>query len=387
MEETAGVEAHKRVKTYYERRSECALWNVPEDITANILARLHIRYLMLCRCVCRAWRILISDPISILMHLTHRRTLQLNNIEDTDLVFGVRDSFAKTNFYMVENVGSSNESVKLFPALPSHLSKYKLVASCNGLLCLRNLTLRDRVIIIWNPFTGEILDIPSPNLVTAKSVTHFGFGYDSIVKKYKVLAISYPETLDDTKLVVAEVWTLGLGSWRHIGIVPFQPVDPQFSLEGSLHWMSYERESNLLGIGSFDVRNEEFHFVLIPQNFNSKSSRFVVDTGALGGYISAVNYPSPGLGEIWIMKHFESWTKQYVISMEEGFQYFKPLCLLKSGEILLVYNGAKLVSCDPQTSQIREVGLSRNSHNPNFVIDRFDFVGTFASPMRGGGVE
>ncbi|KAF9590173.1 hypothetical protein IFM89_031777 [Coptis chinensis] len=402
MEKSVGVETMQRVTRYEEsqrkRTQEITGWNFPEEITSNILSKLHIRFLMQCRCVSRSWRTLISDPIFIHMHLTHRRTLHLNNIEDNDLVIFVRDGYLPRNIYMVEHVDCSKESVKSLPVLPSHLSKYQVVDSCNGLLCLRNLTLLNRLIHIWNPFTGEILDIPlSPNLMTSRIIAHFGFGYDSTHNEYKVLAISNLDLLDEdndnTLLVVAEVWTLGSGSWRSIGKVPFLPVDQHFSTEGSLHWMSYESyESDAVGIGSFDIRNEEFQFVSLPLHMDSALNHGFVDTGPLGGCISVVDYySSPGRAEIWLMKHLgrqESWTKQFVIPMTEDFQYIKLLCLLKGGDILFVYNGAKLVSCDPRNGQIREVGRSCDSQDVELFIDRFVFVGTLVSPiMIGGGVE
>ncbi|KAF9590172.1 hypothetical protein IFM89_031776 [Coptis chinensis] len=348
---------------------------------------------MRCRCVSRNWRLLISDPIFVDMHLNNQRLLQLNDMVDTDLVVIVRETFLPVNFYMLENVGCTNESVKPFPVPPSHLTKCKVVNSCNGLLCLRGITMLNQLIYIWNPFTGEILDIPlSPDLM---EVRIFCFGYDSTSNVYKVVVISYPGIPlldDDTEfLVVAEVWTLGSGSWRKIEKVPFLPVNQQFSMEGSLYWKSYESyESDVVGIGSFHVRTEEFQFVSLPPSFNSVLNTGYVDIGALGGCIALVDYyASPGHAEIWIMKHLgvqESWTKQYVLLMED-FKYINLLCLLKSGEILFLYNGAKLVSYDPRNGQIREVGVSSVSHNADYLIERFVFVGTLVSPMIGGGVE
>ncbi|KAF9590169.1 hypothetical protein IFM89_031773 [Coptis chinensis] len=388
-----------RLTNYEERQRKCATlpteitgWNLPDDITNNILARLHIRYLMRCRCVSRSWLVLISDPIFIDMHLKNQRLLQLNNVEDTDVVVFDPDAFSTTNYYsmVLEHVGCSNESLKPFPLPPFHFSRDdELVDSCNGLLCIWNLG--DKNIHIWNPITGEVLDIPSPNLMATQfesTDTHFGFGYDSTRNEYKVVAISYPDDTDpDPKfIIVAEVWTLGLGSWRNIGDFPFLPTTEYFSMDGSLHWQSnmyMNREIGVLGIGSFDVRNEKFQFVLLPPHLNSNPDLDSVDLGALGGCISAVDYSSPGRAEIWIMKHFglqESWTKQYVLTMAGEFRHTKLLCLLTRGEVLFVFNGDKLISCDPKTGQVKEVGLSSY-----YRVDWLPFVGTLVSPMIGGG--
>ncbi|KAF9615098.1 hypothetical protein IFM89_021669 [Coptis chinensis] len=233
----------KRVK-----KSKCvAWWKLPQDITFDILSRLPVETLIQCRrpLIFKEWRTTISDPLFV--HAQFVRASQANDQNHDILVVT-----SKWELCMVNHVGCINESVKRLP-FPNYLSKLGM-NSCNGLLCLWDYPFNR--ITIYNPFiTNDIMKLPYDRSRTSSGC---GFGFDPIKNQYKVVAFFRSSTGLD-----AEVYTLGLGSWRIIGEVPFNPLQPENEnvfLNGTLYWLAKRRAGRRNGIGYFDFGREKFQF-------------------------------------------------------------------------------------------------------------------------------
>ncbi|KAF9612357.1 hypothetical protein IFM89_039075 [Coptis chinensis] len=374
-----------------EQNRVCS-WSLPEEIYLNIFSRLHIRYLIRCRCVCKFWHTLISDPYLVSMHLTHPQgkepdlILVVNEYEKDDESGNYR---TRKNLYTVENIGCNDEAVKPLPLPPIDLNPFAfcIKASFDGLIWLTNSwTPSSKSFYVWNPCTGEILRLPSPRTMMSKTSIFFGFDHNSSLNDYTLFGL-FSNTNGSDNNLEAEVWTLGSGSWRRIGKVPFAP---KFSTDcvstvGALHWLSEDinPHSVYVGVCSFVIgNNKEFQFTPLPRKITC-GNRYSI--GSLWGCLSAVDYSFPRHIQIWILKQLgvkESWTKQYVMSIdEEDIFQLRLLCLLKCGKILLQYNGMKLVSYNPKSRKIREIGLHRFLGNRNLDFDAFLHIGTLLSPM------
>ncbi|PIA46311.1 hypothetical protein AQUCO_01500078v1 [Aquilegia coerulea] len=362
-------------------------WALPEDITLNILSRLPVKSLMRCRCVCKSWLTSTSTPYLINMH--GARATQDHN---PDVLFiDFRDNPDKTlatqDLYIVENVGTHNEIVKPVP-LPEHLMSLHLVDSCNGLICLTISPACERLTYVYNPCTGESIQLPySPFSQTSDGIC--GFGYSPNHDEYKFVAFISVQPYFDFPFPIAEVCTLGSDSWRRIVNVPFTLIVPPsyFYMDGALYWLAFDRfDKSSLGIGSFDLENEELHFFLLPPKIFSTLDTNYLEAGIIEGCVSVVDFSSGEHTQIWSSMNYrekESWTKRNVLSLPGRTKLMRLLGTLKNREIVFFNNYNKLVSCDPRSGQFRDLGVQGVSE----VLETYVHVGTLISPVRGCGAE
>lgn len=104
---------------------------------------------------------------------------------------------------------------------------FKIVGSCNGLLCLcvsnnwypRN----NHYIYLWNPATKQSKLIPPPNLRDKIMSEALGFGFDPVGNDYKIVRIVFFMS-DKPKPRSTEVYSANTGVW--------QEVKPDFPEDG-----------------------------------------------------------------------------------------------------------------------------------------------------------
>lgn len=77
-------------------------------------------------------------------------------------------------------------------------------SSVNGILCLYN----ENTIVLWNPTTKEVKDIP-PSIKPYDNIEFHsdpgGFGYDHVRDDYKVIRMAaYPESFEECWVYVPE---------------------------------------------------------------------------------------------------------------------------------------------------------------------------------------
>ncbi|KAK5794304.1 hypothetical protein PVK06_035524 [Gossypium arboreum] len=115
---------------------------------------------------------------------------------------------------------------------------------------------------------------------------------------------------------MAEIYTIGSGTWRSIGNTPTGSVSLPFNafLNGALHWS----KSSLGGefINSFDFDTERFGIVPPPDHFQELDKESGdTTTGVLGGCLFIIHLAISELFEIWVVEYGvkESRTKQFVV--------------------------------------------------------------------------
>ena len=164
---------------------------LPLHIIENILLRLPVKSLIRFRCVCKAWRTLISHPHFVRSHLrlpqTQARTrfCIIDYSERGDNHSMVVRASTKDSEAFSDNDGGSLAFDYLFD-----IGKFKhevvLLDSCDGLLCIADLANK---IVLWNPSTRQCNRLP-PNPNVVDFVACHGFGYDSFADDYKVVVVS-----------------------------------------------------------------------------------------------------------------------------------------------------------------------------------------------------
>ncbi|XP_059649481.1 F-box protein At5g49610-like [Cornus florida] len=131
-----------------KQKPTTTLLDLPCAIVMDILSGLSTTTLISCRCVCKTWFNLLSDPLFT--------KIRLARPDVKDVVFRANGST-----YLLELEDDSNfvhrphRPLKINPGF-DHL---KLIGSCNGLLCFSDRFSRE-TLYICNPILGECVRVP-----------------------------------------------------------------------------------------------------------------------------------------------------------------------------------------------------------------------------------
>ncbi|XVE78350.1 hypothetical protein DITRI_Ditri13aG0137900 [Diplodiscus trichospermus] len=377
---------------------------LPQEIVIDILSRLPIPSLLQSKSVCRAWHSLIRDPVLVNKHFRH--------MVENDPSFILKSNHPIQNqLYLGDFAADQNDGNVITRKLPMPpLLNFRLVSSCNGLLCLRASS-RSFGLCVYNPFTRDYTELPK----LTKYPSHvgvLGFGFDPTTNKYKVVQISCDQrrigrpfhviarsallqTQAATTSIESSVHILTVGSpaWRNLGSLPFRCMwqRSQVLVNGKLHWVSYpdRQKATELIITSFDLATEQFQDVPRPDciNLTRRFDQLVV----LRGCLAAVSYHDDNEQlEIWVMKEYglnESWVKEFSIGtyipqilQQNGHESFnnprfyfpkrciRVLCLLRSGEILLEHREKALVVYDPRCGTFKDLQLTFQGIPKSFKV-------------------
>ncbi|XP_030965771.1 F-box protein At3g07870-like isoform X3 [Quercus lobata] len=257
---------------------------------------------------------------------------------------------------------------------PLASSRFRLIGSVNGLLCLCEL---ERY-VLWNPSIRKFITLPNP-CITVKShgeIDHrSAFGFDPRTNDYKVVRIVFQDgtkTSEAAKIPVVEIYSLNEGSWRITsagnsfspGFMFNDAGQPSASLNGAVHFVGIDRDDNFCPLVlSFDLGDEVFRIIPVP-NGAFRPTGYVL-TSVIGGSLSLLCHDSlkdtKQCCSIWVMKEYgvvDSWTKQLTFDFEEGVL----LGLQKNGNILVETELPVLIHCeissyDPKSKQSKNLGI------------------------------
>lgn len=265
-----------------------------------------------------------------------------------------------------------------------------VVGSCDGLVCLG---IKQDFVVLWNPSTRVFNRLP--DLGFAKklgSYTVFGFGYDSQIDDYKVLAMFcfltksvYGGSRYVTRIKVCalkgECWRrledFGLGlpydvSGKHVDGKLCWPVMPEGSIGSA--W----------SIVAFDLAQEMFEEVVQP-DYGAVGYERVL--GVLQGWLCVMCNYQGVRADVWVLKEFgvrDSWTKLFSIPYLDDplwFHYSVPLCIDVGGEVLLEYKSV-LVIYNPKHGTFRYPVMNGASS----CIEADVYIQSLVSPVVDGQV-
>ncbi|XP_058775685.1 F-box protein At3g07870-like [Vicia villosa] len=344
-------------------------FNLPYNVIVHIFLQLSIKTLLICKCVCKDWKTMISEPyfsklqfewaqncfmVRTLDYKRVSRTLHLLECEPEKFEIGsnsqaklepifklpLRDakSFKEREYSnkskrpirlarllalekKKENAKRGKQS--LYIASNKDHDKFNIVNSCNGLLCLCEPTTRNPL-VICNPVTGEFIRLPKASAkILVRMQVKSGLGFHPKTSEYKVVKIWIKHVKQGNVWVfdraILEINTLGTPSWRNV------EVDSQFSISklkdptyvnGALHWIMLEGS-----ILCFCCESERLQSFPSPTGvFGNHSNGYVahkhIRMGELKGFLYVCDVTNFSNITMWVMNKYgigESWTKVYSI--------------------------------------------------------------------------
>lgn len=395
------------------QNSGSSITNLPEDILLNILPRISIKGVIICKSVCKTWNHLISDPKFAELHFrqpevcTMIRTFDRNRLSRIlylvqpelcnyyqegyrkpeckcydDLKLDTKLKLPLNKFDELVNNNKEVASVMNNPecqgeAKRKHCIRLKTrqhrcdtIDSCNGFLCLSKAS-SNYPPVIYNPVMGEFINLPQSEEEEDCRCWYCGFRFSPVADQYKVIRmlnhwIVEPNTgqmwLDGW---VDQVHPLGTRSWRDIGYPLYKTLRLDFItyLNGAIHWLCLNSQPKDC-IVSFNFDNECFGSFSPPPSFShhgySRDYSFSnVTMGVLGGSLCICNNFGCSPMVVWVMKHYgveESWTQVFSIRPLEEERWplglNQPIKFLSGGGLLMFnYSDSAFVYYDPRKNR------------------------------------
>ncbi|KAG5560587.1 hypothetical protein RHGRI_003793 [Rhododendron griersonianum] len=228
----------------------------------------------------------------------------------------------------------SDTAVDLDCPLNIPRSRIMVVGCCDGLVCIA----AGKEVCIWNPSTRKSKRLP--NVDMGYLFYRYGFCYDESIDDYKVVGFFSTAGPSDGDVEV-KVYTSKTDSWRSIvDSSDFMPWnDSGIYVKGALHWAPWGESHKV--IVSLDLAKEKFGEVLQPDYGDGHSQSMLA---VVSGCLCVVRNYDGARVDVWVMKEYgrrESWIKLVVMvpynSHPSNFGYSLPLCILKIGEVLVLY--------------------------------------------------
>ncbi|GJU16938.1 F-box associated domain containing protein [Tanacetum coccineum] len=345
--------------------------DLPGNVMVDILSRLPCKTICSYKCVCKDWQNLMNEPYYANTHLSRLPPAGLIIFQNfyAGILKWVEIKEELDHRHLHHDPVNALD-LNLVPVLKN--SYVKLVGSVNGLLCLWDNGFNSKCdnTYICNPVTRECITLPRKQYCSkGPARTVHGFGVGLKTRKYKVVRIFQgnippdPPSSSGSRLLEAEVYTLGTGQWRSLGHVPYwlNDWDEPF-LNGCVHWMLYD-ENFPEKLCSFDIDKETFQLFPSPPFDAFDDTRIPEEESlaVLKGCLCQSHTFVTGF-TIWVMKEYgikKSWHKEVVIkrSISRDLDW-PPLYIiggLEDGTILMVYYIDEVLAYCPET---KTCGLS-----------------------------
>ncbi|XP_057497881.1 F-box protein CPR1-like [Actinidia eriantha] len=339
--------------------------NFPIDVTFDILSRLPTKTLIQFRLASKPWLSLIQSP-----HFIRLKSIAKPITEDNFVLVYYESADYTKQYYSICSVREGKtliEHKKFEFPFKSLYGYVRIVGSSNGLVCLFDTNFFSYIgtLILWNVIVGKFIVLPDSHATHRFSDTFshmvVGFGFVLGKNDFKVVQILYDCYSDDIPEVL--VYSMEADLWRKVdAVVPgFMPNrwSSNVFVKGSVHWLAFKRPriSYLCNsIMSFDMSDEVFSEIALPRDQNLSYDKVHLSVSASGDSLSLFFHINDRW-EAWSMKEYgvaESWMKEFTISET---QISMPLNFMDNGDVLLVMESGKLVSCDLENQQMKDLGI------------------------------
>ena len=335
---------HCSSSLHFSKRSQNSVTmpHLPNEIILEILSLLPVKSLMRFKCVCKSWRLMISDPefakkqlnvatkesgkLDNLRLILHSPYLRIKSCSLPSL-FYEPFGYSINHDYPGRDLGVINE----------------IVGCYNGLVCISIRDMEKDTIFVWNPSIKESKRLPSKPFEQLFYLVSYAFGYDSITDDYKVVRLVCC-SINDSYEYHVEVFSLRSNAWRKIRSFPYFLFTDEAGkhVNGSINWaVSRDKNNDHWFIASLDLATESYQVVPQPDCANETLKPII---RVLGGQFCII-FEYDDIIDVWVMQEYgvkESWSKLVTVpffSDPLDANYAKPLFYLKEGAILIDFYG------------------------------------------------
>ncbi|KAK7257006.1 hypothetical protein RIF29_30665 [Crotalaria pallida] len=333
---------------FAEGKPRQELERLPEEVIIMILMLLPVKSLLRFKCVSKSWFSIISDFKFANSHFE----LAAAPITDRVLYMPFKAYASQTRSIDLDASSLSTASVVLNPRFFPTNSNVEIKGSCRGFILLR----LSSCFCLWNPSTGNHkLIYRSPIMASngkGNDFTFFyGFGYDVATDDYLVVLASYHRATEFFKANF-ELFSLRANTWNKLECTDLYYDNATYTpktgilLNGIIHWLAYTLDVEVDVILAFNLTERSFSKVPLPAHFRDLE---FCDLCILGGRLG-LSVRDNETTDIWVMEEYKvqsSWTQLIVVSMDNiSTRCFSPICSTKSGDIVGLHGGTRLVKCN-----------------------------------------
>ncbi|QHN75874.1 hypothetical protein HN51_053519 [Arachis hypogaea] len=316
---------------------------LPDELIREILLRLPARSLVRLRRVCSSWKSLISSSQFAKDHLQHS-TAADPGLSGTRVAYHHSCHYGFGDFSLRSLIENSSKPTEV--VLFKERRNYKVIGSCNGLLCLLfNDVGINTCVRLWNPCTG-LLTAPSVECGNFLSVR--GFGYDHVNDKYKLVVI-----VKHTGKYTTRIYTFCRNpSKRAIQGIPFGSIkgDGKGVFVPGTATLNWIRSHAILGclVFSLDLVKETFSEFSLPLNDPNDKTFIFPQLCVLWNCLAYCFNHEKTHWFVWVMKEYgvpKSWTKLAVIPCHPCLSnyHFRPLYIWGNNILVAVALTSKIV--------------------------------------------
>ncbi|KAK3009668.1 hypothetical protein RJ639_013844 [Escallonia herrerae] len=200
---------YKRKFIKCDPQLESRIDNLMAGVFCDILSRLPLESILVCKLVCKSWYAAIKDPAFIGVHLSRSKSRLI-------IVPQGRKEISEATIH-IRLVDVEECITRRIPIHKMPWGNIKVMSSFNGLLCIGTLDGRLDPLCLWNPITGEYMRLPSSDSnqrILSEYVATVGF--DSLTRRYKVFR--YYKFRRGDKESRLEILSFGQSVWRGINV-------------------------------------------------------------------------------------------------------------------------------------------------------------------------
>ncbi|WOG99409.1 hypothetical protein DCAR_0518757 [Daucus carota subsp. sativus] len=345
--------------------------SLPPGIFADILSRTPIKTIVYSKCVCKKWRSLLSERYFVDLHLSRSHTC---------LVVQQEGSLPRCNMFKLGELEDKLDRFDIYHD-PVMKVKFKLGFRCsvvhlsgtvNGLICVWHYSGTDET-YICNPVTREYALLPERKSIRKPlPAVSYGFGVIAARNQYKVVRFyqgGYPSSQNLYKSD-CEVYTLGTGTWRSLGKLPFALGGCQNGVfyNGNLHWLAHDQNHITSDIVcTFDLEKEFSELSASAPLVDENGSFTYRSLGVLGDCLCICDNTSESEFVIWVRQDYglkACWVKEIVINNDFHRPLYKTvhvLTVLRDGSILMVAHNGHMFTYHHGNKTLQQLDLSWTS--------------------------
>ncbi|KAM0003100.1 putative F-box domain-containing protein [Helianthus debilis subsp. tardiflorus] len=350
--------------------------NLPFELQAEIMKRLPVRSLIQFQSVSKSWKSLISSSRFIVDYSGQQQHLFVMHEDDSD-------DFNQQCVSIVDDHTFPHQRISVtIPPLVKNLKDPSIVGGSHGLLCLYDFDLDAKemeMAVFWNPSIRKAVAVVLPNMPDNKIYrTVLGFGVCCQTNDPKIIKINHIKLWKDAGSIncipsQVEVFTLSTGAWRssYSSNLPRKSIiwfRDQVVIDGIHYWLATDRTSEVSLydlIISFDITNEEFKEVILPDGLSRNFDQHVMSNLKNSLVMLEFNRRRT-LYNVWMMEDgvSKSFTKLFTICPPDVEQIYV-LEFRKSGEPVIQVRHLgrppdgllSLAVYEPDSKHINDLGI------------------------------